>query len=602
MSTKPLPEHGSAGEPGAKAVLRAFLPSLWPHRRALILSYLLALLAIGAALLAPWPLKLLIDSVFGSRPLPAVLDQWTATLPPSSLVLLLATATALITIAAAGFSAGAKLLNARVRERMALELRDRALAHLQTLPLMLGTADRSGELVLRLVDDVHQVVRLLTKTLPVIFRHLMTMLATLAVMAWLDWRLGFLGVTVVAALLGLTRLYAGRLAQAARVKRRAEGEVAGLAQEILRGMTQLQACGSQAVARQRFATLNARSLGAGVRASLVAINMERSMQIASGLALALVIGAGGLLVLQGRLTIGTLTVVSAYMLQLLKPVEKVNELASSIARALARGRHLLALLERQAQVEEAPDAIDLPRPARRLELIGVGFAYPGASPDAPSIPVLEDVNLCLEPGTLNVLIGPSGAGKSTLLALILRLFDPTAGEIRLDDVPIRRLRLASLRAQFAVMIQDTHLFAGPLREVLQVPDQTVTDARRWAALRQVALDDFVRGLPKELDTPLGESGANLSGGQRARLSLARALLPERPCLLLDEPLANVDPASRAIILDALTRLRGRRTCLAVTHEMALAECADAVFRLQDRRIVPLPRLLRTEAAAGAAGD
>ena len=196
--------------------------------------------------------------------------------------------------------------------------------------------------------------------------------------------------------------------------------------------------------------------------------------------------------------------------------------------------------------------------------------------------------MCQEPGTLTVLVGPSGSGKSTLLNLLLRLFDPSSGEIILDGIPYTRIQLQRLRAQFAVMLQATHLFAGTVRSALQSGHQRVSDEKLFEVLKQVALDDFVHSLPDGLNTVLGEDCVNLSGGQRARLSLARALLLDRPILLLDEPLANVDSESQEIILDALDRTRARRTCLAVSHQPALVRRADVVLQLEHGRITPLP--------------
>jgi ABC-type multidrug transport system fused ATPase/permease subunit len=184
-----------------------------------------------------------------------------------------------------------------------------------------------------------------------------------------------------------------------------------------------------------------------------------------------------------------------------------------------------------------------------------------------------------------VLQGESGAGKSTILSLLVRLFDPTNGEILLDGIPLPQIKLKSLRSQVAIMTQELHLFSGTLRSVLMPTDVELSETRLWDALSLVALDEFVRALPRKLDTPLGEDGLNVSGGQRQRLSLARAFLLDRPILLLDEPLANVDAASAAVILKALDRLRSGRTCLAITHESTLLKYADNVYCLKEGRIV-----------------
>jgi len=288
---------------------------------------------------------------------------------------------------------------------------------------------------------------------------------------------------------------------------------------------------------------------------------------------------GGLRVLDGSLTVGDLTVCLAYVVQLLKPIEKMNDLAGTTARGIARGEKLIQLLDRPPAVIDPPDAITLRRARGLIEMRGVAYAYPADGPGDTPRPVFERIDLRLAPGSFTVLTGASGVGKSTLLHLLLRIIEPTAGELAIDGTPYTRVHLASLRAQFAVMLQETHLFAGSMRSGLQPSGIPVQDSALWSALAQVGLEDTVRALPEGIDTRLGEAGANLSGGQRARLSLARALLLDRPILLLDEPLANVDDESQRIIVDALARLHPGRTCLGVSHQPALAQIADRVLHL-----------------------
>lgn len=565
-------------------VLRAFAPEWWQQRKRLVFSYTFGLLAAGTAVLQPWPLKFLIDNVLGPHPLPPWLAQMSAGWSSELLVVALAFAVGVIGIAGTLFSAFEKVVNARVRERMAAALRKRTLAHIQTLPLTYRTTDLSGELVLRIVDDPANLVRMYCDTVPILFRHLVTVLATFAAMFWLEPIFGLIGLVIVAVLGAITLIYAQPLQEASRRKRKREGEVAGLAQEIVRGLPSIQALGAENRVNAAFADINSASLGAGVHETKVSVALERSMGLAKGLGFTLIVGAGALMVARGDLTIGSLTVGVAYLTQLFRPIAKINDLGSSVTRALARGEQLLALFQRQADVRDPEEPVELARAEGRLELRNISFGYPAADARSESVPVLQDISFGLEPGSFTVVLGPSGSGKSTLLSLLLRLFDPSAGEILLDGIPISRLRLRQLRAQFGVMLQEIHLFAGPLRESLRPVGHEVSDDEMWRALSRVAMDEFVSTLPGALKANLGENGVNLSGGQRARLSLARALLTDSPILLLDEPLANVDPASQKIIMDALMEVRGKRTCLAVTHQLALTELADLVLQLSGHKV------------------
>jgi ATP-binding cassette subfamily B protein len=566
------------------AMWHAFAPDLRPHRRTLAAAYLFRLLSVAAAVVSPWPLKVIIDNVIARRPLPGQLRAFDA-LSPEWLVVWLTAFFVVAAVAGAITNALEKNLSARVRERLTLSLRDRLLAHLQTLPPTFRTNNRSGELVLRLVDDSDLFVRVLTKTLPVLFQNVATVLLILAVMLRLDLRLAAFGVVLVPALVAVIRHYGKRLWAASRDKRRHEGKVSGLAQEIVRGLPVIQALGGERQARTRFERRNRKRLSAGVEETRVAVRMEQTLQIAQGFALALMTGAGALLVLRGQLTVGELTVFAAYVAQLLKPIEKLNDLSETAGRGFAGGERLLALLAQEPAVADAPGAVEVGRARGLVEFRNVWFKYPSEDArEERAEYVLRGVEMRLEPGRLSVLVGPSGAGKSTIMSLLVRLFDPTGGDVLLDGRPLREITLRSLRAQIAIMTQDTHLFSGSLRRALVPDGAEPTEQQIWEALSLVALDDFVRALPRQLETKLGEDALNLSGGQRQRLSLARAFLLDRPVLLLDEPLANVDDASAAVILRALGRLRATRTCLAITHQTQLLDHADAVYRLEGGRV------------------
>lgn len=566
-----------------RRLVRAFGPDLWAHRRLLGLAYFFRLLAVGAAVFLPWPLKVIIDNVISSRPLSGALGRFGAGVSTETLVLWMTSLFVLVTIAGAIANALEKDLSARVRERLTLSLRDRLLAHLQLLPPTFRNGNKSGELVLRLVDDSDLFARILTKTLPVLFQQIATVVLILVVMLWLDVRLAAFGLVLVPVLFLVIRHYSTRLWTASRDKRRHEGKVSGLAQEIIRGLPVIQALGSEGQTRRRFERVNRKRLRSGVEETRVAVRMERTLQIIQGLALALTTGAGALLVLRRQLSIGELTIFTAYVAQLLKPIEKLNDLSETVGRGFAGGERLLSLLEHQPLVADAAYAVEIERARGVVEFRNVWFEYPDDEPRNDF--VLRGVNMRLEPGRLSVLIGQSGAGKSTIMSLMVRLFDPSSGDITLDGQRLPEIKLRSLRSQIAIMTQDTHLFSGSLRKAL-IPDGVEPGEEKiWEALALVALEDFVRGLPEKLETQLGEDALNLSGGQRQRLSLARAFLMNRPVLLLDEPLANVDTASAAVILRALDRLRATHTCLAITHQTELLAYADVVYRLNEGQII-----------------
>lgn len=571
----------------ARAV-RRFGPFWLKYPWRIAFAYGLGLAAATFTLAAPLPLKVIIDNVLlGAHSGFALLDDLSRELQ----IGVLALAAALIAVAAAYAAAGEKIASARLRELMTRDLRAASLDHILGLSVLHRHGDRSGELVLRLIDDTGHIARLFCKSFPTIFRYAITVLLTLAAMWWMSGALGALGLCIGLALVWQMRRAAPRLQEASRAKRKLEGGIAGFAQEVLRGLGFVQSVSGEDEVRLRFVDVNAESTAAGVNETRTQVALERSMQNASGVAVALLVWVGAVLVLYGQLSIGTLTVCLAYLNQLLKPVEKINELAGAVTGALARADRLSDLLERPTGLAVNPGAAAPARVRGELTLRACSFAH--RSPGAGVQTALWEADLIVREGECVVIEGPSGAGKSTLLGLILRLYDPEQGDLSLSGKTYRDWPVHHLRRQFAVMRQETHLFAGTIRDVLQFGVGARSDADLLRVLDRVALGDLVADAPAGLDSPLGEDAGNLSGGQRARLALARALLGQRPVLLLDEPFANIDPESREALIRALGEERGVRTMLIVTHQALPTGFADRTLRLQAGRLTEeVPALIR----------
>jgi ATP-binding cassette, subfamily B, bacterial len=556
---------------GIMATIRRFWPFLKLQRKRVILAILASFLASGLSVLAPMPIKVIIDDVLkGQRPnLP--LPEMTSV----ELVILLASAAALLAALAALFSASEKVNSARAREKMTLDVRLACLDRLLLLTPLCRGEDRSGELSLRLVDDAQQVSRLFTKTAPVILRHVLTLVLTIAALAFINPVLGAGALAVAIALSAFVRIAARPLAQTARAKRKQEGRVAGTAQEIIRLLPFIQASGTDAEIRDQFIDTNQLSLQAGVSETRAQVRLERVMQIANGVAVALIVGGGGILALKGKVSAGDLAIAVIYLNQMLRPVEKINELAAAVTGATSRAQRLTELLDRDEHLD-------------RNGTYALDRAKGGITLDAPEFSYDNGKNFAFDaitiPARSFVLIeGPSGAGKSTLLSLLTRLFDPAAGHITLDGQAYRDWDLASLRAQFSIAPQAPPLLAGTVRSWLMLGNATANEAILWDMLKAVSLAETIlaRG---GLDTPLGEGGMGFSGGEQARLSLARALIADRPVLLLDEPFANVDPASADVMLSALRREKGRKTILIVSHQPLPEGFAEMRLSMQAGRL------------------
>jgi ATP-binding cassette subfamily B protein len=541
--------------------VRRFVPFLSSQKKRLALILLASLLASALATAAPLPIKLVIDGVLtGKTPSWMPKDMM-----PTAQVLALALAAASFAALAALFSALEKISSARAREQMTRDIRMACLDRLLALSPLSTTADRQGELGLRLIDDGQQVARLFTKTGPLILRYVLVFVLTLAAMTWVSPWLGLLAVGLALLLSVMVRIAARPLSKAARAKRKQEGRVASSVQEILRLLSFIQASGGEGQIRGGFDSVNQQALATGVTETVAAVRLERIMQIANGIAVALVVGCGGYLALRGTVTAGDLAISVIYLNQMLKPLEKINELASAVTGATSRAGRLAELLDRPDPMDRS-GSYTAERARGDLTFHDVRFAYPGARP-------LNLGNVSLPAGSVVALSGPSGAGKSTVIALLTRLFDPAEGHIELDGVRYVDWQINALRAQFALAPQAPPLLTGSVREWLSLSNGTPSDARCEQALASVALDRMIR-LRGGLDAHVREGGAGFSGGEQARLSLARALVADRPILLIDEPLANVDDVSAAIILSALRHEKGKRTIVIVSHQEIPADLLD----------------------------
>ncbi len=556
---------------GIKATVRRFWPFLKPQRKSVVMAMLASLLASGLSVLTPMPVKIIIDDVLEGKhphlPLPE--------LASFDLVIILAASAALLAALAALFSASEKMISARAREKMTLDVRLACLDRLLLLTPLCRGDDRSGELGLRLIDDAQQVSRLFTKTAPVILRHIMTLILTVAALAFINPVLGAGALAIAVILSAFIRFAARPLAETARAKRMQEGRVAGTAQEIIRLLSFIQASGTDAEIRQQFITTNQNSLKAGVAETRAAVRLERVMQIANGLAVALIVGGGGLLALKGRVSAGDLAIAVIYLNQMLRPVEKINELAAAITGATTRAQRLAELLDRDEHLERVGEYA-VSRAKGRITLGGPSFTYANGKAF-----VFDAIDIAARSFVL--IEGPSGSGKSTLLSLLTRLFDPASGQIALDGHSYADWDLTALRAQFSIAPQAPPLLAGTVRSWLMLGNSGTSEATLWNMLTSMSLAEtvFARG---GLDTPLGEGGTGFSGGEQARLSLARALIADRPVLLLDEPFANVDPVSADVMLSALRREKGRKTILIVSHQLLPNGFADLRLTMQDGRL------------------
>ena len=542
----------------------------------------------AAQLAAPWPLKLAIDELVTGRTQGFDLTR-------NDVALLLGLVGMVLGIAMV--DALANFLSDfwlnRSGQQIVHDLRTATYEHLQKLSLVFHSNRPTGDLVARVTGDVNAVGDLFSQTLGTLASSVLVLIGMFAVTFWIDPVLAFVAFLVTPLLLWTTMHYQKRIRQMARKQRAQEGEIASLATEALSAMQVIKAFGTERFEHDRVEQRSAERLKVGVESSRVEARFGALVDVLGAVATALVLGLGVLSVARGRISPGDLVVVVAYTNKLYKPLKDIAKQASRAARALARLERIAEILSSDMVLADGTDGTTPHhRAAGTIDLDDVHFRY------TEQRAALEGVTLHVPSGSRLALVGESGAGKSTVGALVARFYDPSVGSVRVDGRDAREWSLRWVRDQVGVLLQDTILFSGSVRDNIAYGTDADLEQIEEVARAAGALS-FILALPEGFDTLLGPGGVGLSGGQRQRIGIARVLLRDPPILVLDEPTTGLDAASETLVMAGLNRLIEGRTTILITHSTALARNADHVAVMAAGRVVEYDtpqRLLTRESA------
>ena len=556
---------------------------LWPYvsrQWAIVIGSLLALAAeLLLRLLEPWPLKFVFDRIIGGgrSALPA-----NSLLEPLGTTTLLAVAAAAI-VAVTGLRAvasyGSSVGFALAGNRVCTSLRNALYRHLQSLPLSYHTRARSGDLLLRVIGDAGLLRDVaITAALPLV-ANVLILASMTVVMLWLRWDLALVALLPAPFFWMSTRTLSRRIGDVSREQRQREGAMAATAVEAMTAIRTVQALSLEETFSRAFNEHGAKSTRDDVQAKRLSARLERTTDLLIAASTALVVFYGAVLVRRRQLTPGDLLVFLAYLKNAFKPLQDFAKYVGRLAKAAAGADRVVDVLERTPAIRNLPGAQAAPRFEGAVRFERVGFAYDDGRM------VLDNVDFEIVPGETIALVGPSGIGKSTVASLMSRLYEPSTGRILIDGCDIRDYTLESLRAQIAVVLQDSPLFVATIYEniALGLADRDKSDV--VAAVRLAGAYDFVRQLPQGFDTVVGERGTTLSQGQRQRLAIARAIVREAPILVLDEPTTGLDEESERAIVEAIDVCARGRTVLLITHDLRLAARAHRILYLESGRLL-----------------
>jgi ATP-binding cassette, subfamily B, bacterial len=550
-----------------RRVLRYYRPFL-PQT---IFGLLLMVAGIGLNLLKPWPFKIIVDDFLrGNSTARGNWRTWIA---------LLCLALVAIQLLWGIINWITNYLFVKIGLQALLKLRTDLYSCLQSLSLKYHDARRSSDSSFRVAYDSQAIQTIYNKGFTNIFGSTITLAGTFVIMVRLDWQLTLLSLAIVPPIVAAIYFFAHRIRRESTFIQEQESAMLAQAQEGLSSIRMVHAFGREEFEVRQFHRQARQSLEANLRLTLTNVNSALVISTLMVIGTAAMYYVGTLHVLAGSLTLGSLLVFSAYLLMLYQPLESLTYTAWAMEGATAGAKRCFEVLDRQDDVVDSPNAIAISSAHGSIEFQNVSFAY------AQDRHVLHNLDLTISPNQIVALVGGTGAGKSTLLSLVPRFYDPTSGSVTLDGCDLREITKKSLRAQIAIVLQDTLLFSTSVRENIAYGRPNATEEEIVDAARRAQADEFIRQMPNGYQSAVGERGGHLSVGQRQRLGIARAFLKNAPVLLLDEPTSALDPTTESAIMETIKELMRGRTTLIATHRLATVHNVDQIIVLEHGHIV-----------------
>jgi ABC-type multidrug transport system fused ATPase/permease subunit len=548
----------------------------------IILSTVLIGISAVTTLAQPLPLGILIDAVLEPKKDVTRLDNLFLHLAPYSRatqVLILASSVLLLRLIQEGVDLVNGVLKIKVGYSGLLHVRRDLYRKFQELSISYHRSRPQGDAIYRLITDTNgfQTAFNIAQTVAV---NAVKLIALAWIMMAMNWKLGLVAIAIWPVLFMAIRKYGTVLMGTTRRAAQVESQLTTTIQRSVALISLVQAFGREQDEFNRFNNDVRSSHDAWTKMYIQTMVYWFIIGMTFVLGLSLVIGFGGFLILGGSMTVGVLTVFVQYLTtQVYDPLYKLSGSGAEMLRGATGMIRVYEILDTPTTVQDAPDAIELPKQPRVLKLDHVGFGY---RPDAP---VLRDVSAIIQPGEMVGFVGSSGVGKSSLLNLLPRFYDPTAGALYFDDIDLRKIKLKSLRRHIALVLQDSAILAASVAENIAYgrPDASEADLRHAAEL--AGADAFIESLPQKYQTVLDEAGQNLSGGQKQRINIARALATEAPILVLDEPTSALDPQNEQMITETLAALKGKRTIVLVSHRLSTVADCDRIYVMDGGRVI-----------------
>ena len=577
-------KRGKQGKPpnGAWELWKALprmRPYLRPYRKTLVALLVLTILTAVFSLAEPWPLAVILNEVLREEETSGIVRTVFGPDPTTWVVLAsLVLLRFLIIVAGNGFTVWNNFLGARMEQNMVLDLRSDLFAHVQRLSLTFHDKRQTGALMSQINLQAASVGNVVMVIPPLVEAGL-TLIGMFVIAMLIDWQIAVLAMIVLPFLVWSFGLYGKRIVPRLQRVQQLEWQSLSIVHEAMAMMRVIVSFGREDYEHKRFRDQGRVAVDERVKLTVGQSLYTLGVQTITAAGVSAVMGLGAWHVIQGQISLGELVVLIAYISSVYQPLEQISTTVGMVHEQLVQFDSSMKLLDTEPEVVEREDAVELDRARGHVRATGVAFAYPGRRH------TLAGISFDAKPGERIAIVGHTGAGKSTLMSLLVRFYDPSGGRIEIDGVDVRDLKLRSLREQISVVLQEPLLFSGTIAENIRYGRLEATREEIEDAARAANAHDFIAALPDGYETELGEGGSHISGGERQRISVARAFLKDAPILILDEPTSSIDSRTEGVILDSLDDLMEGRTSFIVAHRLSTVRHADQILVLSQGEVV-----------------
>ena len=547
---------------------------LKPHCKSLVIALFAIIIAGIAEILEPWPIKIVIDYVIGSKPLPQWMAVYVIALfgkEKMDILNFALSAALLVAILGGVMTFIEKSLTIKAGQWVMLDLRQKLYNHLQKLSLSYFDNAKTGDLISRVTNDIDAIQSFVSTALLGMVINVFMLVGMVGVMFYLNWEFTLIALSIIPILFLQVYHLTRNIKKATRDVRKKESDIVSLIQEAISSIRIVKAFGRENYEVEKLKKETEESVRLTLLARSLKARLSPTVDILIAFGTCIVLWYGARLVLTDHLSAGDLIVFLLYLRMMYKPIRELSKMIDTTSKAQIGLERIMEIMKTENQVPELPNALAADRVKGEITFNNVNFSY------GQNQLILKGINFNIKPGQFVAFVGPTGGGKSTVMNLIPRFYDILSGKILIDGKDVRDYTIDSLRKQISFVLQDPYLFHASIWQNIAYGKPNTTREEIYRAAKLANATEFIEKMPKGFDTIIGERGVTLSCGQRQRIAIARAIIRDAPILILDEPTSGLDAASEEVVLEALGQLMEGRTTIVIAHRLATIKRADVIF-------------------------